>query len=90
MVAASTIKSSAKPAPRRKKDEEYPNQSDPRKCELQIDKNDKLYCLPRGGCRGECVLYSIPMGQPDAEPRPEKQPAKPNPKRYYFCRCVEL
>jgi hypothetical protein len=90
VVGTSTIKSGPKPRSRAQKTEEYPNQSEPGKCELQSEKNGKLYCLPRGGCRGECVLYSIPMGKPKAEPRPEKQHITPDPKRYYFCRCLEL
>jgi hypothetical protein len=72
------------------KEEEYPNQSEPGKCELQINKDNKLYCLQQDGCRGECILYSIPQGKPKAKPRIEKQPVEPDPDRYYFCRCLEL
>lgn len=69
---------------------EYPNQSERGKCELQITKDGKLYCVHKEGCRGECILYSVPQGKPKAPWRPEKQPLKPDPKRYYFCRCLEL
>jgi hypothetical protein len=76
-----------KPAP----EPEYPNQSERGKCELRITKDGRLYCEQLDGCRGQCVLYSIPQGQPKAPWRPEReQPAKPDPKRYYFCRCLEL
>lgn len=69
---------------------EYPNQSERGKCELQLDSNDKLYCVQLDGCKGECILYSVPKGSPEGKWRPEKQPADPDPKRYYFCRCLEL
>ena len=62
IVAASTIKSGVKPGSRRNTDDDYPSQSDPGKCELQIDKSNKLYCLPRGGCRGECAALFHPYG----------------------------
>jgi hypothetical protein len=74
----------------RKNEKEYPNQSERGKCELQINKKGELYCRQKDGCRGECVLYSIPQGKPKADWRPEKQPKKPDSKRYYFCRCLEL
>jgi hypothetical protein len=70
---------------------EYPNQSEKGKCELRITSTQpfEIYCEP-SGCRGECVLYSVPQGKPKAEPHIEKPRIKPDPKKYYFCRCVEL
>ena len=72
------------------KDDLYPSQSEKGKCELRINDNNQLYCEQQSDCRGKCVLYSVPQGEPNAEWTIEEQPATPDSKKYYFCRCLEL
>ncbi len=72
---------------------EFPNQSEHGKCEIRVTKAGGLWC-ENSGCDGECHLFSIPNNNPRARQKDEgvfneRNPFDPDPKRYYFCRCVE-
>ncbi len=74
-----------------------PNHSDPGKCSLQTNAQGYIGCEKLPGCQFDCMLYSVPKDNPNV-PQTEWQTEgifgpggfKPDPSRYYFCRCVEL
>jgi hypothetical protein len=79
---------------RKKREIQFPNQSELDKCEIRITKSGDLWCERLSGCDGQCHLFSLPRNNPKAKPKDEgvfteQNPFEPNPRRYYFCRCVE-
>ncbi len=71
----------------------FPPQDDKGKCELRITEAGELYCESTG-CAGKCALFSVPKDDPGAKPVMNVSPSqkktalRPDPDRYYFCRCL--
>jgi hypothetical protein len=79
---------------RKRRELEFPNQSELDKCEIRLTKAGRLWCERLSSCDGRCHLFSLPMNKPKAKPKDEgiyteSDSFDPDSTRYYFCRCVE-
>jgi len=80
------------------KAKEWPNQSEPGKCQLRVTQEGSLYCERQEGCRGQCTMHSVPNDKPHGEDEGKDEgnhqdkdhALTPDKNKYYYCRCLEL